>query len=206
MKIIFHLDGTGIVYNPFEPIHIDALLAWCLAPIATKQRDLKREDIPDEFELPLLKHHANGDWCWQASALFPEGVATETLQYWRKRFRQNRIEMVDGNPNLTMGIYRDYNNSMPVMHALRMVGYASGNGEEIRRLLEQIKYLGKKRAYGKGAVTSVEVIESKENYSLYRDGKPMRWIPDENGTKFVRPRPPYWHPHGRTECGEITFD
>ena len=29
-KVTFELDGTGVYFNPAEPIHLDALLAWAL--------------------------------------------------------------------------------------------------------------------------------------------------------------------------------
>lgn len=202
-KVVFNLDGSGIVYDPNTPIHLDALLHWCLTPFHRNKHGLSRDELPDDIPLPLLKHQINEDWVWQASALFPEGNTVESLQYWRKRFRQNRIELTTGSPNLQNGVYRDYNMPIPTLHASQMVAYASGNRKEVKRLLKKIKFLGKKRAYGKGAVTSVEILEIEENFSIEKDNRVMRWLPFKNGTRLVRPRPPYWNPNGRVECLEI---
>lgn len=205
-KVIFHLDGSGLIYDPNSPIHLDALIHWCLTPFHRTRQGLGRDETPDEIELPLLKHQVNGEWVWQASALFPAGKTVESLQHWRKRFRQNRIELTSGSPNLQNGPYREYNMPLPVLHTLQMIAYGSGNAKEIRRLLKQIKYLGKKRAYGKGSVISCEVLECPDNYAILRDGKTMRWIPDLAGARLIRPRPPYWNIMGRVLCKEIDYD
>lgn len=202
-KVTFFLDGAGVVYNPAEPIHLDALLHWCLVPFHKSRVGLGRDETPDDIPLPLLKQQVNGTWIWQASALFPEGHTTESLQHWRKRFRQDRIELTSGAPNLQNGPYRDYNMPLPLLHTQKMVAYASGSRKRVKKLLKNIKYLGKKRAYGYGAVINIELEETEENYSIVMEGNAMRWIPKKNGSRFVRPRPPYWNSIGRVGCCEV---
>lgn len=202
-KVTFNLDGSGLIYDPNEPIHLDALIHWCLVPFHRTKSGLSRSDIPDEIPLPLCKKMICDSWVWQASALFPEGKEMESLQYWRKRFRQNRIELISGSPNLQNGPYREWNMPIPKIHCLKMVAYANGNRKEVKRLLKNIKFLGKKRAYGHGRIISIDTEEMQENFSLIKDGCSMRWLPDANGIRLVRPRPPYWNINGAINCCEV---
>jgi CRISPR type IV-associated protein Csf3 len=203
-QVTFHLDGTGVYYDPFEPIHLDALLAWCLAPIHRQQQGpLQRDDPPEEVPLPLLRQHYGDIWVWRASALFPEGPQADGLTYWRKRFRQYALEWTKGSPNLQSGVYREYNMPLPQLLCHRMVAWGDGSAKEARKLLKQIKHLGKKRAYGRGRVVGLEVTEAPVTSALLREGMALRWLPDANGVRLVRPRPPYWNSVGRVTCCEV---
>lgn len=94
---------------------------------------------------------------------------------------------------------------VPLLLTSRMVAYAVGDIHRVRHeLTRSVKYLGKKRAHGRGAVVGVDVSESPEDWSLARDGVAMRWLPSPEGTRLVRPRPPYWNLVGRIACCEIS--
>lgn len=201
-RVTFHLDGSGIYYDPSEPIHLDALLAWVLAP---KQglRHIDRAIEPGMVRLPVHRSTINGAQVWHASALFPVGPTGESVWYWRKRFRQGRAELSTGAPNLTNGTYRDWQMPLPLLLVRRMVGYVHGGRKDIRKVLREVRYLGKKRAHGHGKVCGIDIEEVDVDYSLTMDGLAMRWLPDHNGIREVRPMPPYWHPMGRIRCCEV---
>jgi len=203
-KVIFNLDGRGVCCDPFEPTHLDALLAWSLAPMQSKQRNLGRDDVPDDIQLPFVRSRINGYRLWHASALFPEGASIETLRHWRKRFRQDRIELTSGSPNLTNGIYREYNAPVPLLLVPRMVAYASGNRKEVKKLLRKwITSLGRKRAHGHGQITSIDCEETHEDWSFVKDGKAARWLPQADAIRLVRTSPPYWNSVDRIPCCEV---
>jgi hypothetical protein len=203
-KVVFHLDGTGVYYDPLEPIMLDALLAAAVCRWHVHGEPPARDEEPFDVPLPLARWEIGGVWGWRASALFPDGPTVESLQFWRKRFRQSRVEMTEGSPNLTNGTWRDWNMPLPLLLCPRVIGYAVGEVGRVRRELRRsIKYLGKKRAHGRGAVLSIEVEETGEDLSLERDGGAMRWLPAANGMRLVRPRPPYWNTVGRVPCCEI---
>lgn len=203
-KVIFQLDGAGVYVDQNEPIHLDGLLAWALTPMQSTRRGLERGDAVDDIRLPLLESTIHGVKVWHASALFPVDAGGETLRYWRKKFRQNRIELTEGSPNLQNGVYREYNTPVPLLLVPQMIAYASGNCKEVKRLLKKhIKSLGKKRAYGYGKVVNVECEETPEDWSLTANGVAMRWLPSPEGTRLVRPRPPYWNGVGVVNCKEI---
>lgn len=203
-KVIFILDGCGIYYDYHEPLHLDALLAWALAPFQSEQKGIGRGDIPDDIQLPLLRSSVNGHSVWHASALFPEQEGGESLRYWRKKFRQGCIEITNGSPNLQSGIYREYNMPVPLLLVPRMIAYASGDRGETQHVLRRhVKSLGKKRAYGYGKITNIKCEEIKDDLSMVSDGISMRWLPCATGIRQVRPTPPYWNNIGRITCCEV---
>lgn len=206
-KVIFNLDGCGIYYDQNEPIHLDALLAYALAPMQTKRHYIERGDEPDDIQLPLLRSTIQGHKIWHASALFLDSRDHETLRFWRKKFRTNRLHLTKGSPNLQMGIYREYNVPVPLMLIPRLIAYASGDCRETRRILQKsIKSLGKKRAYGYGKITSIETEETPEDFSIVKDGVSMRWLPHANGIRQVRVCPPYWNQVNTVNCCEIGIE
>ncbi|MCX8016469.1 MAG: hypothetical protein N2690_01005 [Rhodocyclaceae bacterium] len=202
LKIIIQLDGAGLYYDPAEPIHLDAIVSWTLAPFYAK-RHLSRDDVPHDIPLPLVRRNVGDTWVWSASALVPDGPTAETVTYWRKRLRQSRIELTSGSPNLQNGTYRDWQMPMPLLLCHRMVAYAVGNRRELLKLLRRVPALGKKRAYGYGRIVGIDIERIDADHSLVMNGRAMRWMPDQRGTRLVRPRPPYWNPNGRVPCLEV---
>jgi len=202
-KITFHLDGSGLFYDPNEPIHLDALLAWVLAPRQGFREIHSRDEVPGHVRLPLEWKKISGNMVWCASALFPEGAQGEDLRFWRKRFRQGKADISDGSPNLTNGAYRDWNMPIPITLTPRMAAYANGGRKECKKLLQEVRHLGKKRAHGYGKIISMDFDEIPEDWSMVKDGKAMRFLPDENGWREVRVTPPYWNNCNRVKCCEI---
>jgi hypothetical protein len=209
LKITFHLDGAGVYYDPAEPIMLDSLIAVACARRQVHGEPPGRDEQPHEFMLPLRRWEAGGTWGWCASALFPDGPTAETQTFWRKRFRQNRVEIAEGSPNLTNGVYRDWNMPLPLLLTHRLVGWCVGWGDKgsasmiQRELRRSIRWLGKKRSHGHGRVVGINVEHTEDDHSIARDGVLMRWMPREEGARLVRPRPPYWNTVGRVRCGEI---
>lgn len=204
MRVTFHLDGAGVYYDPAEPLTLDGLLAWCCARHHIHGEPPARDEAPADIPLPLQKWEQRDAWGWHASALFPEGATAETITRWRKRFRQHRVERTTGSPNLTNGTYRDWDMPVPLLLTRTMVAYAYGEIREVKRELRRnVRYLGKKRAHGHGAVIDISVDPIECDYSISKDGIAMRWMPDDAGFRLVRPRPPYWSSIGRVRCAEI---
>jgi len=212
-KITFHLDGSGVYYDPFEPPMLDGILAVAFMSLVRARRgevyeheEIGRDEPPYDVPLPLARWSVGDVWGWKASALFPDGETAESLVYWRKRLRQHRIELTEGSPNTTNGVYRDWNMPLPLLLCRRMVAYCVTDREgrrDIRRQLEKIRWIGKKRAHGRGRVIGVTVEQCEVDYSIARDGTLTRWMPSDTGSRLVRPRPPYWNVVGRVRCAEI---
>jgi len=204
LRIVFALDGTGLYYDPFEPLMLDGILAAACSRHHVHGEPPGRDEEPFDIPLPLAPWGIGGAWGWCASALFPDGDTIESLQFWRKRLRQNRIEITHGSPNLTNGVYRDWNMPLPLLLCRSMTAYAFGDRRRVRReLIRSVRWLGKKRAHGHGRVVDITVETQDEDWSMYRAGVATRWLPSQAGTRLVRPRPPYWNNCGRVRCGEI---
>lgn len=204
LRVVFHLDGSGIYYDPFEPLMLDGILSAANSRHHVHGEPPARDEVPFEIPLPLKRWERNGTWGWCASALFPDGDTADSLVHWRKRFRQTHVELTEGSPNLTNGVYRDWNMPLPLMLCRSMTAFAFGEMGRVRRELKRsVRWLGKKRAHGRGRVVGIEVEECEADYSIERDGKLMRYMPREDGSRLVRPRPPYWNICGRVACGEI---
>ncbi len=146
---------------------------------------------------------------YHASALFPaENDSAESLRYWRKKFNVTATRgITKGSPNLTNAIYREYNTPLPLLLSTELVAYGSGNRESVLSLLRRnVKYLGKKRAYGFGKIIDIQAEETADDLSLVAEGKAMRWLPAEKGYRKVRLTPPYWNTWGAVNCCEIGDD
>lgn len=203
-RVLFELDGAGVYYDPMEPIMLDSLLAYCLARFHVHGEPPTRDEEPFDIPLPLQWGDVNGHRVWRASALSPIGPTAETVGYWRRRFRQNRADLTTGSPNLTQATYREWNMPLPLLLCRQMEAFAVGNRAEVQRILRRdLKYLGKKSAHGHGRIVSITCEWCEDDFSWTRQGRAMRWLPTESGTRTVRPRPPYWNNCGKTQCCEI---
>jgi len=70
-------------------------------------------------------------------------------------------------------------------------------------LRRNVRYIGRKKHRGRGRVLGISVTVAKHDYSVLRDGIAMRWLPDANGLREVRLRPPYWNITDRVNCCEV---
>lgn len=203
LKITFYLDGTGFYHTPNDPIHLDALLAFC-ASIRDCRETITRGDVPDDISIPVKRWKTSGDWGWMCSALQPAGPVHHSTEYIRSRFRSSRAHLTTGKPNLTNGIYRDFNIPVTLTLCHQLEAWCFGERRKIRRELRRhIKFIGKKRSIGKGRVVDITVEECDEDFSIRRNGTAMRFLPDPDGARTSRVRPPYWNSHGAISVCEI---
>jgi hypothetical protein len=205
LKITIHLDGTGVHFDPNEPLHFDGILAALLVRHHFHGEPPSRDERPDDVPIPCERWHAMGTWGWRCSALFVDGPTADGLIYWRKRFREHRAHLIESaSPNLTNATYRAWNMPVPLILCREMVTYAVGDRRNILRALGDLKYIGKKRAHGIGAVTGVEVERIPEDLSLISStGLAQRFLPSPDGQVLRRPRPPYWSTWDRVASVEV---
>jgi len=205
-KVTITIGSNGMYYDPNEPPHLDAIIDWCLRPCKIeKDEDVFEKGImPKQIGLPLKVATIKGLRVFHASAFFPEGKSFESITHIRKRFRRGFENLFEGNPNTKSGQYREYDMPYPKLHTHKLVAYGFGNVYSIQRLLrENINFIGKKRSIGFGQVITIDVSEIDTDYSFVKDGKAMRFLPDENGTRQCRIQPPYWHDFNRVNTCEI---
>jgi CRISPR type IV-associated protein Csf3 len=202
-------------------IRLDALLHCCvLQDLADEaKRRGHRSDFPRtvwrDVPMPLAKMQtAQGDdfkkiYC----ASFAEYDGSESVNRWKKRWEDEFDDMVDfGSRKQVIDHKKEHFKSYDMPVVLRstreLVFYARGVGEEIERLLKTyLTHMGKKGSQGYGRIRSVAVRPCAEDWSVWRDGKPMRAIPLEMAGEteglrqiFCGYRPPYYLPEHQCLC------
>ena len=163
------------------------------------------ENKSEIFHIPLpLKQIGTKEPFYAASIGFPK-QAVEGTARWRK---QTDIESKK-KIRIGSGEYKRYDMPMPYTSAEEIIFYANGNKSEIERLLQYIPGIGKKRTQGYGNVRTWQVEKSEHDYSVVRDGVPMRPIPVSEAAQFNLKcdvemffafRSPYWHRKNLTKC------
>lgn len=85
--------------------------------------------------------------------------------------------------------------------------YGEGNVKGVRRLIETVSFIGKRRANGFGEIQSFEIEESDSDGVVGLTGEPLRPVPiemfsgdDSSIRADVAWRPAYWHPENRAFC------
>jgi len=164
------------------------------------------EDRNDLIHIPLpLTWHGIKHPFYAASIGFAEDII-EDVERWRKRTEiESKKKIAIGS-----GKYKIYDMPIPTQYAESWVFYANGNIEEVQRLLEtHISSIGKKCSQGFGSVREIVVEASEHDWSVIKDGVPMRPIPVDDADQFELDcdvmmyfafRPPYWHRLNLTEC------
>lgn len=83
-----------------------------------------------------------------------------------------------------------------------VVIYARGDFDVIKELLANLRYIGKKNAYGWGRVQKIVMEEMDEDFSVVKDGKLMRHIPiksrfleDVDEKNYAAALKPLFHPY-----------
>lgn len=203
-KITFRMDGRGVIYDPYEPVHLDSLIAFFAAIRYAPGEPPGRTDYidpEDEMGLSLSKTTINGTEIFRASALFPEGESYSDLRHIRKRFRFNRAELCSPQIiNTSSGFFKSDNIPHNLLLCKRLVGWFCGSRRKVKKEIRSIKSIGGGRRFGFGKVLSFEIVPTDEDRCVEWEGKAMRYYPHPDGIKTVRPRPPYWNVTGRVPC------
>lgn len=198
LEVTFHTDGSGLVWDPHEPHHLDAILAYQWRVVRGLSMDCDPERPPEEADLPLAKWQIGDWWGWRASALFPVGDPAESVQWARRRFDDKRIHLQSAAVvNTAAGSTKNTNKPWPLVLARAWRAWCCGDVEAVRALLAGVRALGRERGRGRGSVVAVQVECAVEDWSVTRDGLAMRYLPHPESPRIARCRPPYWHMHGR---------
>ncbi len=200
MKISFEMAAPMAMGHPW--LHLDGLIAHFVF------RNLLGADywlLPGKLPVPVkipLPLKSTGEM-WHASvSIFDanESEWTNTTVY--KRFDSRHSEMINRGRKryvqINRGRYKMYMMTLPYLPVKRVRFFACGDIERVQELLSHVQYLGKKAAYGFGAVKSIDVQEHDVDLSVVDDdGVAMRPIPVRLLKKYddqvrLAWRPPFW--------------
>ena len=138
------------------------------------------------------------------------GDNREYVGSWCKRWYDKDDYIVNfegkGKQRLDIGAGHYKNYHMPIVYKSyeTITFYVRGDMKEVKRLLENnIYFLGKKSSQGYGQIREWEFEEIEENYSFWKDDKPMRPIPAKECIEYIEKNkfcnmqqhpliPPYW--------------
>ena len=110
------------------------------------------------------------------------------------------------------GFFKSYHMPLVLKTYPEIVFYVRGDLNKIKSLLENyIFYLGKKSSQGYGQVRKWEFETIEEDWSIWKDGKPMRPIPGLRCEEYIKKSkdiniqeyatiPPYWRQDNRVLC------
>ena len=164
-----------------------------------------RDEKPLEIRLPFRATLINDRKIYHASALLPDDPQEEEAKAVRELFckkgeqKYRPIIMVCqkliGYCVLDVSSKKDRNPNRP-----------APVGEFKRSLRRFYQNMGKGRQSGHGTLLDITAERIDDDYSLIKDGKAMRWMPDPTGWRVCRVRPPYWSQHGTTTVCEIGDD
>ena len=152
--------------TPFAPavdgrLHLDSILSY--AAVAAFPTPPAWGDEPAVIPLPLepLWVSPDGLPLWACSDLHPTGAAHADIEYWHKRYPEQRMQDWCDKPNAptTRGRYKEYRIPVRVVmpEDATLVALAIGHAETARELLAHVHFVGKKPAQGKGRVGRWEV-------------------------------------------------
>lgn len=204
LKITAYLSSP---YVTTDYIFFDGVLSSAVfRKVLGEDAYLIPENKSEVFYIPLpLKKIGNVTWFWSASVGFP-GTYTEGVAHWRK---QTDIE-TKKRIAIGSGQFKRYDMPIPYTSTVKLVFYAFGNLKEVEYLLTHyVPAIGKKRSQGFGTVREWIVERTDYDWSVVKDGVPMRPIPISSSHQFnlkcdvqmyFAYRPPYWHRGNLTMC------
>lgn len=184
LEITAHLRGP--IALPHGPMAIDALLA---AAVALRDRIPLALNVADIVDIEIPVEREPGKRFYLAS--FSVGQMEAAERHWvNRRFPIPEAQGMGNTKlrtiNITSGPCKSYRLPLEAQHldddSLRW--WCIGDRDEITGLLGLIRYLGKRRAVGKGRVVQWDVEHCEpwgEGFPVVRNGKPLR------------PLPPDWH-------------
>lgn len=152
-------------------------------------------------------------WWWACSSAELVDVAARETHYWNKRFDTREADLLSEQTKTVVienGRYKAYHQPLPTVVCRAVRWHAVGDSTALATLLSEIGYLGKKRAYGEGAVARWEVTPAETDHSLWTaEGRLARPVPVESipatwaetpVSQFIAYRAPQYLPYHQALC------
>lgn len=205
LKISFTLKTPMITSGGY--MTLDGLLA---SIIFEQTNDLDQA----HSKIPLL----NKEGLWFGSAAIYEAI-DETKKSFVANLRAMHdlnLDLIakkkDGNSHRSIGLTRrrDYGavmNNYKMITSHEVSWYATGDAQQIYRLLSEVEFIGKRRNSGFGQVCNLTILPDNLDGVVGNFGEPLRPVPielfegDKSSVKVDATwKPAYWHPLNRAIC------
>lgn len=217
LKITAHLlDGR--LNSPDGIVMLDAIMyhAWFLKNCPEVIEGKRCAEYDGHMGLPL--RHVDGSRYAASRGIYDEvGKAVEYVNKRPNFFNPDKIQHLNLDKGIisdSVGIYRAYRipNVIRTIKNGRITFWTMGHKEEVEELLSYIPAVGKKPAAGYGIVTSWEVEDCEDDYSLWHPDyglmRPVEVGSDEGNSLDLTGypviqygvKPPYWKPQNMRWC------
>ena len=122
--------------------------------------------------------------------------------------RKGKTIVTPSRIQISRGYFKDFMIDLPMLLTDEIRFYCNADKAEMKRLLPNLKAVGKKTSIGSGFVQSINIHEISEDYSFFKDNRVMRPIPTKIQVPFVKGlvisylpyKPPYWSKSNLTMC------
>lgn len=201
------------VYITSSWLHLDSILAYLCTRDALGELfySMPTEETIDIslLDLPLKKT----DDVFHSSV----GIYSDTAKLYKdtiyKRFTDKETykltkKQQKGRIKTNQGHFKDFMINIPILITDTITFYCNGDKEELNRLLSHLTSIGKKTSIGGGRINKINITETSEDYSFFKEGMIMRPIPTKikipifEGMVFQQQpyKPPYWDKNNVTMC------
>lgn len=214
LQVTAELANGFVAADPWSPA-LDGVMVWArlYEELGEALYDLDpHRDGLREVPLPLLRVGEGVDWYYACSSPFHASV--EHVSFFHRRFDDHLERLLTPGKrakiNTASGRYKSYR--LPAVQRVtpRVMWFAVGAEAGVRRLLEGITHLGKKRNHGHGQVlrwtvraadTAAEAADWRE-HALRRRPRPVSACQPEPDDLVMDwgIRPPIWFPENRRRC------
>jgi hypothetical protein len=224
MRVVATMGEPLVHYG--DGLHLDGPLSWGAYLEYVREHG---DDLPPlsgpwamDFDLPLARWTcppaggedarlltADGElWGWCCSAAVVDWVAQGRHDL-RKRPALEAMRRYTGarSHHTGLGPMKAKDISFPTLLAFEIEWYALGDRDAVARLLGRVHHLGKLSRHGLGRVLRWTVEPMEVDWSIEREGRLMRRMPEAwpratvAGEEIAPIRAPYHHRSRRVSCG-----
>ena len=208
VEVTAQLDGPVMAD---QHVHLDGLLLWSAAQdlgLPVPLRGTALADLP-EITIPVEAETRAGLTIYLSSAwVLPDDVGAYRHD-WTRRRDAGDVERLARTFVPACGPGRDLHRHGYGVAATSVRWHvATNDAAELERLLQRVRYLGRLRSHGCGAVSSWTVTPTglPRAHALVGGGRaaralPVAWLRQWDGpTHRLAYAPPYWHPERHVEC------
>lgn len=210
------LMASGVVMTAGDGLPLDAILDFGYVRRALGP-DFYQPGIPRVHPaLPLRKvmfGSWHGAWLWAASNAVLSDAAPKYTQHWHKKTLPDLPGVTVTMPGRTFqhagGRYKEQRQILPTLFAPEITWFAYGDLSGVAELLGYVSGIGKKVDCGNGWVREWRVEPWGQDWSLARDGRPMRSLPlplaqqlgiSDGHRALIGYRPPYYCRSHQDQC------
>ena len=211
LKVEFDVIPPVYITSPF--LHLDSIMSYlCLRDaLGELFYSMPTEETIDIslLDLPLKRTED----VWHSSV----GIYSDNAKLYKdtiyKRFTDKETHKLSkrqqkGRIKINQGHFKDFMINLPILITDKVTFYCCGDKKELERLLPHLTNIGKKTSIGGGRIYKINITETDEDHSFFKDDQIMRPIPATMNIPLIagmvlqrQPyKPPYWDKNNVAMC------